>query len=359
MTEEKDKLQGLRKFTLGVLGLAVILFLYFVIADRSTPFAGDARVQAFILRIAPEVSGRVEAVGVTDNQIVDAGTELFRIETTPYKLGVEQAEAVLEQAGQAVGASTASVAVSQARLDEVRAAEANVRAQSSRTLDLVKRGVYPKAREDDAVAAIDEARAATQSAEADLRRAQEQLGPGGAENPQIKEALAALERARFDLSRTTVVAPARGVVTNLQLAGGQTVSSGQPALTFISAQDAWLLAPLPENSIGVIAAGQEAEVVLDVLPGQVFPAVVRTIGWGVAEGQTNTSTGLPVTPRETGWLADAQRFPVQLSFDHENPPKGARYGSRAAVIIYTGGNPVMNAIAWIRIRLIAFLTYVS
>lgn len=359
MTDEKDKLQGLRKFTLAVLGLAVILFFYFVIADRSTPFAGDARVQAFILRIAPEVSGRVEAVGVTDNQIVDAGAELFRIESTPYELSVAQAEAILEQAGQAVGASTASVAVSQARLDEVRAAEANVRAQSARTLDLVKRGVYPKAREDDAVAAIDEARAATQSAEADLRRTQEQLGPGGAENPQIKEALAALERARFDLSRTSVRAPARGVVTNLQLAGGQTVAPGQPALTFISAQDAWLLAPLPENSIGVIAAGQEAEVVLDVLPGQVFPAVVRTIGWGVAEGQTNASTGLPVTPKEAGWLSDVQRFPVQLSFDQENPPRGARYGSRAAVIIYTGGNPVMNAIAWVRIRLIAFLTYVS
>lgn len=359
MTDEKDKLLGLRKFTLAVLGLAVVLFCYFVIADRSTPFAGDARVQAFILRIAPEVSGRVEAVGVTDNQIVDAGAELFRIESTPYALSVAQAEAKLEQAGQAVGASTASVAVSQARLDEVRAAEANVRAQSSRTLDLVKRGVYPKAREDDAVAAIDEARAATQSAEADLRRAQEQLGPGGAENPQIKEALAALERARFDLSRTSVLAPARGVVANLQLAGGQTVAPGQPALTFISAQDAWLLAPLPENSIGVIAAGQEAEVVLDVLPGQVFPAVVRTIGWGVAEGQTNASIGLPVTPRETGWLADVQRFPVQLSFDQENPPRGARYGSRAAVIIYTGGNPLMNAIAWLRIRLIAILTYVS
>lgn len=74
-----------------------------------------------------------------------------------------------------------------------------------------QRGVYPKAREDDAFAAIDQAKATTERAEADLRGAQEQLGPAGNDNPMVREALAKLARARFDLSRTIVNAPSRGV----------------------------------------------------------------------------------------------------------------------------------------------------
>jgi multidrug resistance efflux pump len=358
-SKRSGDLTGLRRITLVAVAIAVIVFLYYVIADRTTPFAGDARVQAFVLRIAPELNGRVASVGVTDNFAVEQGAELFRIDETPFEIAVDQAQARLEQAGQSLGASTASVELAHARLDEARAAAANVRAQSERVLELVRRGVYAKAREDDAVAAIDSAQAAVESAEADLRRAQEELGPEGQENPQIQDALASLEKARYDLSRTSIVAPARGVVTNLQLATGQVVGAGQQVMTFISAEDIWLLASLRENSLNVVAPGQEAEVVLDTLPGQVFPAEIRSVGWGVGGGQVDPQTGLPKSSDESGWLTDPQRFPVQLVFNSERLPKGARYGSRAAVIIYASDNSIMNALAWLRIRLIAVMTYVS
>lgn len=352
-------LSGLRRVTLIAVAIAAVVFVYFVIADRTTPFAGDAQVRAFVLRVAPEVNGRVEAVGVTDNMIVEQGVELFQLDRTPFDIAVRESEARLQQAGQGVGASTAEVEAAQARLDEARAAAANVRVQSERVLELVRRGVYPKAREDDAIAAIDEANAAVESAEAELRRAEQELGPEGQDNPQIREAVAALDQARYDLSRTRVVAPALGVVTNLQLAGGQVVVAGQPAMTFISAEDVWLLASLRENSLGVLEPGQSAEVVLDSFPGQVFEAKVGSIGWGVASSDVDPATGLPETTNEAGWLTDPQRFPVNLLFDKERAPKGARYGSRAAVIIYSGDNAIMNVIAWLRIRLIALLTYVS
>ena len=362
-TREKGQtsgdLAGLRRITLIAVAIAAVIFVYYVIADRTTPFAGDAQVQAFVLRVASELNGRVETVGVTDNQIVEPGAELFRLDRTSFEIAARQAEARLQQAGQGVGASTASVEAAQAKLDEARAAAANVRVQSERVLELVRRGVYPRAREDDAIAAIDEAQATVESAEADLRRAREELGPEGKDNPQIREAISALDQARYDLSRTSVVAPSRGVVTNLQLAGGQVVVAGQPVMTFISAEDVWLLASLRENSLGVLEPGQPAEVVLDTLPGQVFSAEVRSVGWGVASSNVDPATGLPKTTSEDGWLTDPQRFPVHLLFDREHSPTGARYGSRAAVIVYAGDNAIMNAIAWVRIRLIALLTYVS
>ncbi|MEM7170405.1 MAG: HlyD family secretion protein [Pseudomonadota bacterium] len=359
---EKSKsgdLTGLRKVTLIALALAVVIFAYYVIADRTTPFAGDARVQAFVLRVAPELNGRVERVGVADNQPVEEGAELLRLDQVPFKLAVDQAQANLEQAGQGVGASTAEVELAQARLDEARASAANVQVQSERVLELVRRGVYAKAREDDAIAAIDAAKAVVESAEADLRRAKEALGPQGQDNPQIQAALSSLEQARYDLARTTLVAPSRGVVTNLQLTGGQTVVAGQQVMTFISAEDVWLLASFRENSLGVLAEDQRAEVVLDTLPGQIFEAEVRSIGWGVADSDVDPATGLPKTSTEDGWLTDPLRFPVQLTFDKDRLPKGARYGSRAAVIVYASDNTIMDAIAWLRIRIIAILTYVS
>lgn len=178
----RDGMAGLRRATAWALGAAVLLFLYFVAADRTTPFAGDARVQAFVLRVAPEVGGRVVRVGVTDNAVVDGGAELFTIDTEPYELAVAQAQARLDQAGQAVGADTASVDAAAARVEQARAAEQNVRAQTARILELVAKGVYAKAREDDAIAAIDEAAAAVATAEADLVSAKEALGPQGAKN---------------------------------------------------------------------------------------------------------------------------------------------------------------------------------
>ncbi|MEO0762006.1 MAG: biotin/lipoyl-binding protein, partial [Pseudomonadota bacterium] len=171
-TERKGELASLRRITLGAIAVVVVIFVYSVIADRMTPFAADARAQAFVLRVATELSGRVEAVGVSDNTVVEAGAELFRIDPTPFEIAVDQARARLDQAGQNVNASTSSIEVAEAKVAEARAQEANVRAQSARVLELVARGVYAKAREDDANAAIDEARASVVSAEADLARAQ-------------------------------------------------------------------------------------------------------------------------------------------------------------------------------------------
>jgi multidrug resistance efflux pump len=357
--ERPGGMTGLRRITLIVACTALGLLTYYVAADRTTPFAADARVQAFVLRVAPEVGGRVARIAVTDNGVVEPGEELFAIDPIPFELAVAQAEARLDRAGQAIGASTAAVEAAQARLNEARAREANVGAQAGRTLEVAQRGVYPQARQDEALAAIEEARSAVQLAEAGLRQAQEELSPAGADNPQMREALAALDRARFDLSRTSLTAPARGVVTNLQLTSGQTVNAGQPVMTFISSEDVWLLAAMRENSLEVLEPGQRAEVVLDSLPGRVFPATVRSIGWGVAGGMVDPQTGLPDTSGGSGWLGNPQRFPVHLVFDRERLPAGVRYGSKAAVIVYARESRIMQALARLRIRLISILTYVS
>jgi multidrug resistance efflux pump len=82
-----------RRWTLIVLGLIVILFLYSLIADRLAPYTSQATVQAFVVRMAPEVAGRVIEVNVADNQRVKGGDVLFRIDPQPYTIALQQAEA--------------------------------------------------------------------------------------------------------------------------------------------------------------------------------------------------------------------------------------------------------------------------
>jgi hypothetical protein len=77
------------------------------------------------------------------------------------------------------------------------------------------------------------AEAGVREAEAELERAKQELGPQGNDNPQFREALAAVEKAKLDLLHTTVSAPSDGVITNLQLTEGEFVAIGQAALTFV------------------------------------------------------------------------------------------------------------------------------
>ena len=326
----------LRRWTLAILILCVVLFGWTLIADRLTPYTSDASVRTFVVRIRPEVSGKVVEVAVDDNQ-TGPGDLLYRIDPTPFRIAVERAEAKLAAAGQAVGASTAGVDAAQAQLVEQIAERDNIREQAGRVFELVRTGVYPRARADQARSQLDAAEAQVQRAQASLEQARQALGPKGADNPQIRDALAALEQARLDLTRTTLRAPGDGVVSNLQLNIGQYAAAGQPALTFLDARLVWLQAFLRENSLEYIEPATRAEVVLDVLPGRVLPARVESIGWGVGEGDVDPTTGLPKTHQGTGgWLAPAQRFPVQLAFESaDGPPRGVRYNARASVILYS------------------------
>jgi multidrug resistance efflux pump len=349
-----------RRWTLIVLGAIVVLFLYSLIADRLTPYTSQATVQAFVVRMAPEVAGRVIEVNVIDNQRVKAGDVLFRIDPQPYEIAVRQADARLGSVGQTIGASTAAVASAQERLIEAEAKRDNVQEQANRVLQLVEKGVYAKARQDQATKEIEVAEANVREAASEVERARQELGPQGNDNPQVREALAAVEQAKLDLIRTTVLAPADGVITNLQLTGGEFVTVGQAALTFIDTSDAWINANFRENSLENIKPGDPVELVLDTLPGRVFAAKVQSVGWGVSQGSIDPETGLPKIGEPMGLVRNPQRFTVKIEPNRSDYAAGSvRYGSQANVVVYGTNNAIVNALGALFIRLVAVLTYVS
>jgi len=348
-----------RRITLIVIAIALVVFVYSLFADRLTPYSAQGTVQAYVVRIVPEVSGKVVEIAVSDNQIVEAGAMLFRIDPEPYELAVERASAQLESAGQSVGSSTAGVAAAEASLARAIAERENVREQTARIFQLVEKGIYAAARGDQATAALNSAEAVVRQAQAELARAQEELGPDGADNPAIREATAALRQAQLDLRRTTVFAPSDGAVTALQLALGQVVGPGAPAMTYIDGRDVWIDAAFRENSLEYIEPGDPVEIVLDIRPGRVYSGQVASVGFGVSSTEIDPQTGLPVIRNPSGWLRDPQPMPVRIGFEGDEWPRGIRFGSQASVMIYAGDNAIADTIGRLWMRVVAIFTYVS
>jgi multidrug resistance efflux pump len=347
-----------RRWVAIILLLCVLVFGYSLIADRLTPYTPQGIVQAYVVAVAPEVPGRVVEVAVADNQKVEAGDLLFRVDPEPYEIALEKAKADVAATGQSIGADTAGVSAAQAKVVEAQAQLTNVLEQTARTDELVKKGIFAKARGDRAKAERDSAKAQLKQAQAEQRQAEEALGPQGADNPQLRAATAALAKAERDLIHATVNAPTPGLVTNLQLTLGQFASAGQPVMTFIDTRSHWIVAGFRENNLENVKPGDAVDIVFDVRPGEIFTGNVESIGWGVSNGNSDPG-GLPTIKNQSSWIRDPQRFPVRIELDSKEYVTGLRHGSQANVIVYTGDNSLANAIGRAWIWLVSVLTYAT
>ncbi|GAA0787162.1 MULTISPECIES: HlyD family secretion protein [Pseudomonadati] len=346
-----------RKLSFYIIGVILFVWLYSLWADRVTPMTGEARVHSYLVRVASEVNGNVVEVNVKNNQVVEAGSVLFKIDPRNYQIALQSAQANLTIAGQNIGASTAAVAVAQAKVVDASAARNNAKEQYFRVMELADQGVLSKADLDNATESRDRTQASYEAAEASLVQAKQNLGPEGENNPQLLAAMANLEKAQLDLQRTEVLAPSKGVVTNLQLTLGQKASVGTPILTFIDPRGVWISALVRENSLEHIRKGQLVEIVLDALPGRVLRGKVDSIGWGTG-GSNNIDQNTGFLMADTHSM-NAQRYPVNIVFENQDVPKNIRYGSQATVAFFTEQSSFGELLAKLWIRVVSVWTYVS
>ena len=87
--------------------IAGSLLLYWL-ADRYTPYTSQARVDGYVIGIAPKVAGEVVKVSVINNQTVKAGQPLFQIDPSQYRIGLDKARSDLDNARRQVGAGSAA-----------------------------------------------------------------------------------------------------------------------------------------------------------------------------------------------------------------------------------------------------------
>ena len=340
--------------------LAALIFVWYLAADRLTPYTSNVRVKGMVIDIVPKVTGEVAAVAVSNGQVVERGDLLARIDPRPFQLKVERARAALDLATQSVGAESSKVDVAVANLATARANLENVEAQTARTLELVSRGVQSRARGDNARATLAVAQSAVKAAEADLERARSELGVEGAGNAEIRDAVAALGEAELALEWAELRAPARGVIVDLDVTNGVFAREGSRLLTFVSFEEVWVEAYMTENNIANIDIGDPAEISLDLYPSLIFNGVVASISFAASD---RTSSGsLPSVPRVDGWMRDPQRFPVRIAMtDYEVGSEASdirrMINGQADVIVYTGQSRFLNALAAAWIRFMGVLSY--
>ena len=168
-----------RKISKYVLIVVAVLFVWYVVADRIAPWTDQARVQAYVIPVVPQVSGRVVEVNVVKDQVVEPGDVLLKVDSSDYELVVEAAEAALEIAGQEIGAGTASVTTAQAKLVEAITNLEHMKTQSARVYELEKKQIMSRSEGDAARAVVKQAESQVDSARAELEKAKQALGEEG------------------------------------------------------------------------------------------------------------------------------------------------------------------------------------
>lgn len=335
----------------------------YLLADRFTPYTSQARVQGYVVGVAPKVAGVITEVWVENNQQVKKGEKLFAIDATEYELALQTARANLDNTWQQVAAGDAVVEQARANL---RAAIAG-RTEAEQDYTRLKRlresdpGTISLRRLEISRADLEQARAQVVAAEAAIQQAIEQKGGDSeGDNSLLKVARAAVSEAQLDLNNTTVVAQKDGIITDLRAEVGRYAGTGTAVLTLISREDFWITADYTENNLGHLKKDTPVEILLDSLPGQVLKGRILDIGAGVNAGRTPTPGTLPDIQNNRDWLRQAQRFPVRVTFD-EPPPAEVldqlRVGGQASVIAYTDNHAILRQLGKLYIRVMSYLSY--
>jgi membrane fusion protein (multidrug efflux system) len=329
--------------TLLRLGLLVVIPLVAVAGAAAWWMSGgryvstdNAYVKAHIVQISPEVSGQVRRVLIRDHASVAAGQTLVTIESRPFRLALDSAEAELDGARTQVETLRATWRETVAELADVEARAEYFQRQWQRQEELAAKGVASAAKRDESQ---NEARAAADrvtTIKERLRRMLTALNGNpdlpADEHPMVRDKTAARERAALDFARTNVRAPVDGVVVNLRLQQGEQVKAATPLFALVATSRPWIEANFKETELTHVQVGQKATVVLDTYPEVTWEAVVESL---------SPATGaefaiLPPQNASGNWVKVVQRLPVKLRLlQHAGEPP-LRAGMTASVAIDTG-----------------------
>jgi membrane fusion protein (multidrug efflux system) len=272
----------------------------------------NAYVKAERIMVSAQVGGRVLDVPVAQNQAVKKGQLLFRLDDEPMRIALESAQARLAQIDNQASASRAQVAGAGSGIAAAAETERWAQQEVARAQDLARRQLIPRKTLDDAMHALAEARTQRAAAVSAQTQAAAALG-GNASNatsqlPEYRAALAAVEKARFDLAQARVYAPVDGVVGTHDLQPGEYLNAGQVAMPLVASDPVWVEANFKETDLAKLRIGQSARVEVDSYPGVHWDARVASI----SPGAGSEFSVLPAQNATGNWVKVVQRIPVRL-----------------------------------------------
>ncbi|MCO2331553.1 HlyD family secretion protein, partial [Pseudomonas aeruginosa] len=311
----------------GLIALAFFLHWWFI--GRHVESTDNAYVQGEITRVASQLGARVEEVLVRDNQHVDKGQLLVRLEDADFKLAVERAQAALAtreaelaqarsklvQQGSLIAASAADVNASQATLGRAQI-------DLNRAEALRKPGYVSEERVTTLTADNHVARSQLAKARADLEAQRVQRDTLGAEikrlEAQIASARTELAQAEINLSRTLIHSPISGLVGQRSARNGQYVQVGTHLLSLVPDEDIWVQANFKETQVGRMRDGQKARLTFDAFPDTPIDGRIDSL-FAASGAQFSL---LPPDNATGNFTKVVQRIPVKIVFEADNPLHG-------------------------------------
>ncbi len=314
VTVRKTRLQRLRWPLMSLAAIAVLGGgAYFYIKGSRYQSTDDAYAQAATVSISANVGGRVSEIEVRDNELVQRGATLFKLDDAPFRIAVSDATAHLADTRLQIESLKSTY---RQRLVELRAARDTQRyaqQQFDRQTRLLASGIASQAQFDQAAHGLDAARQQVANVQQQIGVARANLGgdPNIApeRHPLVAQAQAALDRAQLNLSYTVISAPTDGVVAKVeQLQVGDTIAASAPVFALVSTRDVWIEANFKEVQLARMRPGQTATVEIDRYPDRRFSAEVTSVS-------PSTGSQFSMLPPEnaTGnWVKVVQRVPVRL-----------------------------------------------
>jgi multidrug resistance efflux pump len=333
----------------GLLILAVFLALF----NYLTP-SGRLTVTGRVVQVTPNVSGQITDIPVKPNLPVKTGDLLFQIEPAPFQYKVSQLEASLAGARQQVEilksnylqatanviGLTEQVAFNAKRLGDIQqlaAEDANTQFQAQD-----RRNTY-----ETVLAQLSVAKAAQQSAK--LAMDSEISGT----NTTVAQIQAQLENASWELSQTTVRAPADDYVTLVTVSVGDRALQQQGAMSFIVENEITLVGLFSQNGFETVKEGAPVDIVFDNLPGRIYHAHVIAIPKGIGQGQVAVSGTLA----KTSALGGATVFPAVISIPEGMSRDSLLLGMSGSATAFSPKAGVIGVLASILVWISSYTAY--
>lgn len=231
-----------------------------------SPWTRDGKIRAELVNITPEVSGKIIAVNIRDNQKVQKGDMLFSLDPTPFKIALDNTQAALAKA-------------------ESDLAKANH--EAARRSNLPPNVISAES--------LDEARLNAQAMKAAYKVAQ-----------------ANLAQAQWNLEHTNIYAPTEGYITNLATRVGNYASTGAPLVALVDINSFYAIGYFEETKLRHIKTGSAADITL--YNGNIpLKGEVESIGRAIYDQSVDASDDMLMNVKpNVPWVRLAQRIPVRI-----------------------------------------------
>ena len=330
--------QRVRGGLFALLPIVLVLGGYFYVTGGQVMSTDDAYVQAERVGISTDVSGIVQDVDVKDNQRVEAGQLLYRLDPRQFQIALDNAKANLAQIALSIDAMKQDY---KRMLSDVAAQQAQVDLDETnfdRNAKLLKTATVSQAVFDQTRYTLDNDKsklaALQQQAMVQLAKLGGNPDIAVTDHPQYRQAQAQVDEAQRQLDHTVVKAPFAGIVTNVPaIAPGKYLAASTTAFFLVDTDHVWIDATPKETELTYVRPGQPVTVTVDTYPDVGWHGVVESVSPAAAQ----EFQLLPAQNTSGNWVKVVQRVPMRVRLDATDkklPP--LRAGMSVEVDVDTG-----------------------